>query len=183
MGSDRKVTEAIMKLAGTFAWDKVGYIPCIVNSVNANERTCDCTPIGGNAVTDIPNVQLMAEIEDGILLIPAVNSTVIVCYSTRNVPYITLYSALDKVFLISNSGTQFQGGEFGGLVIIGQLVAKVNNLENAFNDLVTKYNTHTHVLALSSGTGTAAPTATEETTVLTPTVRDDIENGSVTHGE
>ena len=38
-----------------------------------------------------------------------------------------------------------------------------NQLKSDFNSLVTAYNTHTHILALSSGTGTAAPTVTSGT--------------------
>ena len=74
---------------------------------------------------------------------------------------------------------QFNDGSLGGMVKVAALTAKLNNLENIVNDLVAKYNTHTHILTLTSGTGTAAPTVTEETGTLTPTEQSDIENTAV----
>lgn len=155
---------------------------CSVTEVNLSSRSCTCTPMGGSTSSDLTNVQLMAEVDDGILLVPVIGSTVIVCHAERNVPYIALFSELQKIFLITVDGIQLQGGEFGGLIKIEDLVTKLNNLEQAFNDLVTKFNEHTHILTLTSGTGTAAPTVTQETTVLTETTREDIENDSITHG-
>ena len=138
--SNRGIQETIRKLAGTHLKDDIYLIQATVTSVNIPERTCDCTPIGGEAVTDLTGVQLMAEIDDGFLLIPAINSTVIVCYSTRNVPYIALFSAIDAVLLVTLTGIKLQGDELGGLVITPHLLTKINNIENAFNLLNTKVN-------------------------------------------
>lgn len=180
--SDRAIGDSIQKMAGTFNREHIGMIPCTIKSVSQQARTCVCTPIGGKSVTDITNVQLMAEVEDGVLLIPVIGSTVFVCYSTQNLPFIALFSGIQKVILIGASGIQLQGGEFGGLVEVLALTTKLNNLENLVNDLAAKFNTHTHILTLTTGTGTAAPTLTSESTVLTPTKRADIENTAITHG-
>jgi hypothetical protein len=74
-------------------------------------------------------------------------------------------------------------GSLGGLVEVAALVTRLNNAENMVNDLAAKFNGHTHILALSAGTGTAAATVTQETTTLTPTQRGDIENTKITHGQ
>jgi hypothetical protein len=166
--SDRKIREAVQQLAGTHLTDKVHIIPCVVDEVDLETRSCTCTPIGGKAATEITGVQLMAEVDDGLLLVPAIDSTVIVCYSDKNVPYIALYSELEKATLVTLNGIQFQGGELGGLVIISELLEKINNLESAFNLLNAKVNS-------------LAPTPVIEPII--PTERSEIENTSVTHGE
>lgn len=164
---DRKIQEAIQQLAGTHLTDEVYMIPCVVDSVDLETRSCDCTPIGGNASTEISGVQLMAEVDDGWLLEPAIGSTVIVCYSRRNVPYIALFSELERVTLVTKSGIQFNGDEFGGLVKIEALVTKLNNLESAFN-------------ALNAKVAILAPPALP---ALVLTTRLELENDKVQHGE
>jgi hypothetical protein len=181
--ADSTIKETVQKLAGTHLKDDVHFIVATVTDVNQAARTCDCTPISGKSPTPLTNVQLMPEVDDGWLKIPVIGSSVIIMWSTKNVPYIAMTSALQKAYLVTLDGIQLQGGEYGGLIIIEQLIQKLNNLENAYNDLVTKFNTHTHILTLSSGTGSAAPTTDSEGTVLTPTERKDIENNSITHGQ
>jgi hypothetical protein len=65
---------------------------------------------------------------------------------------------------------------------VGELTTKLNNLENKVNDIVAKFNSHTHILTLSTGTGTAAPTTTKVPGTLTPTEQSEIENDKVKHG-
>ena len=99
-----------------------------------------------------------------------------------------LFSELQKVLFIVGSSVfsikdgimQFNDGSNGGLVEVIKLTQKLNNLENLVNDLVAKFNSHTHILTLTSGTGTAAPTTTIESSTLTPTQRGDIENTKIT---
>jgi hypothetical protein len=185
--SDRAVITAIQKMAGTFREDKVRIEVGTVKSIEGN--TCTCY------VSDdmlLPNIQLQASVCDGWLLVPAVGSTVIVLYSTQNDPFIALYSDIDSAYLqvgdssieILNDGSiTLNDGSFNGLVKVADLVTKLNNLENLVNDLVSKFNSHTHILTLTSGTGTAAPTAAPETTTLTPTQQSDLENKLITHGK
>jgi len=127
----------------------------------------------------------------GLLFVPAIGSTILITYSTYNVPFVSQFSELSQVLLIAGSSQvsivdgklMFNDGSLGGLVEVAALVTKLNNLENLVNDLAAKFNSHTHILTLSSGTGTAAPTAAPEATTLTPTQRADIENTTVTHGK
>ncbi len=51
-------------------------------------------------------------------------------------------------------------------------VARKSDLDavvNKLNAFITLFNAHTHILALTSGTGTAAPTASPETSLTNPT--------------
>ena len=204
--SDDKIREAVRKLAGTQLSDEVFLVSCMVESVDEGARTCDCINIEGGAVTDIPNVQLMAEVDDGMLMLPTVGSTVIVLYAKRAIPLVVMFSEVDKVLMISGNSVvsitndnvkisngsssatiadqliQFNDGSLGGLVKVKDLTTKLNNLEKAYNDLATKFNSHTHILTLSSGTGTAAPTTSPEATTLISTQQADIENTNTKHG-
>jgi len=107
------------------------------------------------------------------------------------VPFVAQFSAIDQALIISGNSQlsitdqkiQLNDGSYGGLIQIQKLITKINNLENLVNDLAAKFNTHSHILTLTSGTGTAAPTAAPETNVLTPTQQTDIENPLITHGK
>lgn len=71
--------------------------------------------------------------------------------------------------------TQFNGGQNGGMVLLLQLVAKLNNIENLLNQFIALYNSHTHPV---SGSATGVPVVPEDNT-LTPTQRADIENTKI----
>jgi hypothetical protein len=174
--SDRQIIEAIQKIAGTQLADEVYMIPCTVESVDLDALTCDCIAVGGTAVTDIPGVQLMAEVDDGMYLVPSIGSIVLVIYSKRQPPFIALFSQLDDVVFnignsaleISTTAVKINDGSFGGLVKVTEIVTRLNNIENGFNLLNTKVN------------------ALAPTPVIPPlvtTVRAMIENPIITHGE
>lgn len=176
---DNTIRNAIQQLAGTHLKDDVVLIACLVESVDIPNHTCTCTAIGGKGVTSILNVQLMAEVEDGLLLVPVIGSTVIVSYSTYTAPVVVMFSGIDQVFLSAATGIQLNDGSYGGLIQIEQLVTKLNNLEKLVNDLVSKFNIHIHPLT----TGTSSPTLTQETSILVPTQQTELENTTVTHGK
>lgn len=169
--SARAIQEAIQKLSGTFAADRVYYIDAAVKSVDEKARTCIVVATSGKAGNEF-TARLMASVDDGILIVPAIDSTVVVSGSDFVAPSIVQYSEVEKIIL--------RGGDLGGLVKVIELTKKLNNLENKLNSLITKYNTHTHnVTAVGSPTG---PGLQPETGTLTPTQRTDIENKSITHG-
>lgn len=130
--SGRAIKDSIQQLAGTFNKDIVSIVACTVDSVDQDNRTCDCTPISGDAITDIPGVQLMAEVNDGILILPSVGSTVIVGLSTRNTAFVIMYSSVDTITL--------RGGQYGGLTKTQELktqIDKTNEVVNAILNILT----------------------------------------------
>ena len=152
---------------------------CKVKSVHANPSNdamvCDCEPIDKTAI--IKNVNLSANYptnKAGFVLAPTVNSLVQVSFTDDQQAFVSMVSEVDFIYL--------NGNDYGGLVQVQPLVDKLNNLENMVNDLKNQYNSHTHVLTLSSGTGTAAVTVSQETTTLTTTQKADLENTTVLHG-
>lgn len=185
---DRLIKEAVRQLSG-FTTDQARIVPAEVVSVNQDARTCKVKTVGGAASVDIENVRLMESVDDGFLLIPAVGSTIIVAHSTYNLPFVLLFSKLDKVLLIGGECSveisekiKLNGDNLGGLVKIIKLTEKLNNLENKVNGIINQFNLHTHT-GVTTGPGTSGTTATPITGTLTPTQQSDIENEKILHGD
>jgi hypothetical protein len=116
MSWERDWETMIQKNAGTYLKDIVSILVCTVDSVDKPNRTCDCTPIGGDATTQVPGVQLCAENDNGFLVYPTVGSTVIVALSKRNVAFVVMWSGVDSI--------QMLDGTFLGIVKVTELVQK-----------------------------------------------------------
>lgn len=160
------IQSSIRKLAGVDLADSVKMFDAKVILVNENERTVQVEMIGGKSANKI-TARLMASLDDGCYIIPKTDSTVIIAMSTHVEPYVAMYSDVLKITWL--------GGYYDGVPILTHptdtnkgLLKKINNLEDLLNDLITKYNAHTHVLTLSAGTGTAAPTTSLETSSIAP---------------
>jgi hypothetical protein len=184
MSHNRKIISSIQKIAGTFKEDKVSIYLAEVKSIEGNTCTCYIEDD-----VEVPNCQLQASVCDGLLIVPTIGSNVVIMTSIKNDNYVVQYSDIDSYYLqvgdgsieILNDGSiTLNDGSFGGLIKIIELVTKLNNIENLVNDLVAKYNTHTHLVS-SVGSPTA-PTTTTETNTLTPTQQADIENTKITQG-
>jgi hypothetical protein len=144
---------------------------CTIDSVDLTTLTCYCVPLNGDA--DIINVRLMANIDNGFLLIPEVNSIVVVSFLSDDSAYVSLVSKVSEV--------QLNGKNFDGLVKVQELTDKLNALENKVNDLIT---------ACSSQVVTLAPTGTfplasffTSVTPLVPTQQLEIENITILQGD
>lgn len=158
-----EIREAIQKIA------KDGFNPtrCRVAKVLSVESDT-CTVELLDTETQVSDVRLQTESANGVYYKPAVDSFVIVA-SIEDFEYVVImYSALDEI--------KFLDGSYGGLVKVEDLVTKLNNLENKVNDLITFINTHSHA---SNG---ASPSPIYLGGTLTTTVRANIENTKVTHG-
>lgn len=186
MSKNRDLREAVKAFMANNQGEEMYSILCIVNAVDEAALTCDVSPIYEGA--DILDCKLMplsidGEVQKGFVQIPTVDSVVIVTMLNTDEGYIAMASSLD--FLRLN------GNEYGGLVIIGKLVERMNRIEKAYNDLKTKFNAHTHTVSVvttcgagaGSGTGSAVATSTPEPTTLIETQVSDLENKTVTHGK
>ena len=188
--SSRDIQFAIRQLAGVLGLKQATFVTANVDSVQEADRTLTVTTILGESSSTITGVNLQSEPNDGFILVPTVNTEVIVCIMPDNSAYMFKCNDIDKIicvidstnsYIFDTNGFVWNGGSNGGLVKVIDLTTKLNNLENLVNDLVTKYNTHTHTTTCASGAGTASPTTATETTSLTPTVRANIENTKISH--
>lgn len=182
--SDRIVREAIMHLAGTHNKDEMFLVQAEVDSVDIATRTCNVTTISGRTVYSIEGVNLMATVDDGILITPTVGSVVFVIHNKRDVRFVVQFSEIDKILYVINDTSiemtdgkiQLNDGSYDGLVKVGDLVTKLNNLENLVNQFIGLYNAHVHA---SNGVVTTSVV----TKTLTPTQQSDLENTKITHGK
>lgn len=181
------IGQAIRSLSGK---GEQYYIVGIVTSVNEGERTCSVQTISNEGELTLSEVNLMAETDDGLLMIPAIDSTVIVSYSEKVNYFVALYSELQKVVMIvGDSGIEMapdkitlNDGSYGGLVKVEDLVKKINGLENLVNSILQTLKTTVIPLA-SSGTYPFAPLYSSTNPIAPITNRNDIENKTVIHGD
>lgn len=143
---------------------------CTVDSVNLTDKTCYCIPVNGDP--DIMLVKLIANNVTGFLLVPAVGSKVYISYESDSSAFVSMVSAVSEI--------QLNGTAFEGLVKIVELVTKLNNIENAFNNHLAAYNVHTHA-GVTVGTALTGIT-TPATNTLSLTVKANLENTKVKHG-
>lgn len=144
---------------------------CTVDSVDLTNNTCYCIPVNGDA--DILGVRLIANENNGFLLIPEVNSIVIVSFLNDSAAYVSMCSKVSEI--------QLNGSNYDGLVKVQELTDKLNNLENKLNDLITACTNQVVTLA-PSGTFPLASFFTS-VTPLTPTQQTEIENLTVKQGD
>jgi hypothetical protein len=173
MAGERDLAEAVKALAGM---DDLQYESslCIVSDVNTTTNTCTCTPVNGNA--PYYDVSLSCDLKKGFLLIPTNGSQVICTETSDTTAYISMVSDVTQVYIA--------GDVNGGLIKVVDLVTKLNNIENLLNGFISLYNTHIHVGvdSVTFAPVTISPTVAQQTTVLTPTVRANIESTVVKHG-
>lgn len=188
----RKTRVAIQQAAGVFKKDFVSVVECSVVSVDMDNRQITVAPTNGSS-----DAQFIADISadpnDGVIIIPTVGSTVKIARSVENNPFVLMFSDIDGFSIITEDGKtqfiinkngaiQFNDGSYDGLVKIGSLVTKLNNLENKVNTIITTFNSHVHP-GVTSGSSSTSTSATPVTGSLTPTNQSDIENPLITHGK
>lgn len=167
----REIKTAIERLANVNGTTAGCFLASVVK-VNTEERTCVVKGIDATATTEYTDVMLQADTANGLLIEPAIDSTVLVAFNRRGYAFVAMFSEVQRVTIVAASGIQFNDGSFGGLVKVEELVSKLNRIENAFNS-----HTHTGVQTGSGSTGTPA-------TQITPlTTKANIENTTVTHGQ
>ena len=194
------ILESIQAIAGTGKMgDKLDVYYAYVNTYDAKTCSCSCTLVSGNSDIDLSSVNLMSESNDGLLILPTKDSTVLIGKTVNTPPYVLMFSQIDKILYIAGGSTiqvdkdglKLDGDKFYGLVKVKELTDKINALEKLLNDLITQYNGHTHlgsypVTGGGGGTasGTSAATTSLETGTISPiTSQSDIENKKVKHGD
>jgi hypothetical protein len=150
-----------------------------VETVN-DDFTCDVL-IAGVLYSGVPIAVLTGE-QASFYPIPVEGTACLIMWrdGNRGLPQIIQFDQIDT-FKANVNLWEFNGGANGGLVLVNNLVEKVNNIENLLNNLIGAYNTHTHILTLTSGTGTAGPSTVQEGGTINPvTTAQDIESKVIT---
>jgi hypothetical protein len=157
--------------------DEIYSILGTVSAIDENALTCDVVPLF--EAPDLLDVKLMplsadGEVKKGFLRIPKIGAVVIVTMLSADEGYIATESQLEKLYV--------NGENYGGLVMIMELVKKLNALENKVNSIISTFNTHTHPYVNIAAPATTSPSATPVTGSLTLTKKIDLENTTVVHG-
>lgn len=147
--------------------------------VDKTERTCTFVPAGDDAERyNIRFQSLMGSIR-GWVVIPVEGSAITVTFVNKSTGFVSLTEDIEEII--------YQGGSNGGLINIEPLITKMNNLENAHNALLAKYNAHTHITTATTVTlpapiiGVISPTVATSTDTVIPTIRKDIEDKLFLH--
>lgn len=210
MNEARTIATAIQKMAGKFKDDPVELIWGDVVSVDEKAGTCN---VRIKNDVEVPDVALQAAVCDGLLLLPVVDSTVVLLKSV-NGPYaiVILTSDLDKIYWqvgdasitvwssTQNNGqsTQFNDGTFGGLLKLvdpnnsdAGVLARLNKIEDDNNKLRNLLSSLLSSVVNEPGNG--APSAFQAalhaglsswlSPALVKTQRADLENKLITHGK
>jgi len=113
-------------------------------NIDEAKRTCDLEPF--NEMAKRTNIRLQSVVSEtlGFVLIPKLNSTIVVSFFDSKKGYVTLTSELEKI-LIDTNLTQFNGGALGGLIKINDLVTNIQKIETTLEALIVTFNAHIHI--------------------------------------
>ena len=181
----QQIGEDIRRLAGNGASYMMSGTVKGVDTTNAT-----CIVLLDIDHDDVPTDGILLNVStgatDGIHIVPALSSRVWVTEVDEPGRWaLARCGTIDKMYVKADSSIEYNGGGLGGLVKVSALLNKLNALEQLLNDLVTKFNTHTHLYIPGPGTATAptAVTATQETSSISAyTSLEDIENPRIKHG-
>ena len=161
----------------------------ITDGVISNVRETDmlvAVTISGQLFKNVP-LKVLVKTQPSIIEVPADQSPCLICLRNADftTPQILMIQNVKKyLWKIGSQTLQFDTNGFifnGGsdfMVFASKILTKLNNLENAYNDLVVKYNAHVHS-GVTTGPGSSAVTTSLETTVIIPTIADDIKNPKI----
>lgn len=167
--------------------DEIFSIVAKVTTVDENERTCDVEPLNGTA--EIFGVRLQSDIDgtNGFVMIPAIDSNVIVTFLNNTTGFVSLCSNVEKIHVVSNieltvdcDAITFNGGSNDGLIKVNDLISKINTIENDLNTLKSIFSAWVPVVQ-DGGTALKTATATWSGQTITPTQKTDIENDKIKH--
>lgn len=183
------IAKLIQKNAGTYGVDAVVMLTCIVDSVDEGKRLCMVSAINNNL--GLFPAQLMPDIDDGILILPAEGSTVKVLFSNLNAPTVIQYSEVDKVFIVAggstlliySAGIELMGNKYGGIPEVKPLTKIISDLQKDLNALKRVFSASWTPVPNDGGAALKVAAGAWAGQVFTPTVRADIENDRVLHGD
>lgn len=137
--------------------------------LSADGETC-CVDIDGLVVSDVQLRAVVNGEESGILITPKTGSYVTVADLSGDLTRIVVvgFSEVEKISIDAETDIVINGGGYGGLI-------KIEDLVDELNRLVQTFNSHTHVVP--NGTSNAPSTLASSFSTST------LENTKVRHGE
>jgi len=155
-------------------------VVCEVISVNETDRAIVARPLNGNADIQSARLQASLGLDSGFVCVPKIGSSVIITFMNQFTGFVSLCSEIDYIKIDTDELIFNEGGN-NGLVKVSELTDKINRLENKLNDLITKYNVHTHVASSFGAPTTPTPTPSQEVIIAPLTTQNDLENTKIKH--
>lgn len=208
MASEKEILELsiafakyIPLLAGTAGIKNTRLLTARVVKLDAEDeknRVCSVESILDNETITYDNVNLSMEQNDGLIEIPAIDSTVLVACMPDGELYIFECSDIDKLICVIDGSNKFvfdatafvfNGGTFGGMAKTAVLATKFNNAENRINLIATDLLAIATAAAATSsipvtGTTLAGFINSAISNILVPltlTTQTEIEDTKITH--
>lgn len=137
--------------------------------LSTDGETC-CVDIDGLVVSDVRLRAVVNGEESGILVTPKTGSYVTVADLSGNLTRLVVvgFSEVEKISIDAETDIVINGGGYGGLI-------KIEDLVDELNRLVQTFNSHTHVVP--NGTSNAPSTLANSFSTST------LENTKIRHGE
>ena len=157
-----------------------------VIAVDTAARTIDVTPLNGDPDVFAVRMQATPSLAAGVVMVPALNSAVVITWLSKTRAYLALCSEVDEIIISGGTSTidldqlDFNGGANGGLINITPLVNKINTLESDLNTIKAIFTGWVPV-PNDGGAVLKTATATWAGQTLTPTTTADIEDELIKH--
>lgn len=151
MDNAQTIIDCIRKITGTFQKMNTRLIPCEVLTVDEDKKLCTAKEVGGETETEIANIKLSMNNNDGFFQVPAVGSNILVGKSETKDYYIILAEDIDA-FIIVIDESNFLRYDKNGWVFNDGLNGGIMKLTPFFNDFnVMILNINTQLSAISAG--------------------------------
>ena len=154
------IAQAIRKMTATE--DEIYSVVGKVTAVDESARTCDVEPLNGDAALFDIRLQAEQSASEGVVLIPAVGSWVIVTFTSKADGYVAERSRVEKILWgIGSNKMEYSADGFRLENAQTDLKSELSDLVGLFNDLLTTLQTFTVATAVGPSTGVMPPTLTD----------------------
>jgi hypothetical protein len=178
-----EIAEAIKKLAG------MPEMPFIIGEVdNVDGRTCTVNPVDGSAAIENVRLNAYSDGDQGLIISPkkgtyvivgmisAVDTMVLMCFEIESI----ILNMGNTTLSITDGEILMNGGENGGMIVIENLVDKINAIENDINSLKQVFSTWVTV-PQDGGAALKAASASWSANQIVNMQTADIENAVIKH--
>ncbi|HLP51239.1 MAG TPA: hypothetical protein VK154_10175 [Chitinophagales bacterium] len=190
---NEEIREAIKQLAKSPGTGAVPFVTARVKQVDWDKRLCKCEDEDGVEFFDVRLRAVADEEKKGFCLKPKVDSYVLLgpVNNFSSSRFVAMYTEIDALEIIADDEVliadvkegkfTFNKGQNDGMVKVGPLKDKLNNLENKVNDILVALKGVTIPIPVGGGGSYAMASNFASIQSLQTTQKSDLENTDITH--
>ena len=163
MDDIHKIKECLRELAG-FAPIETE----VAKVLSVDGAACKVSRVRDGMVIDKVRLNAITTSDKGVVVVPKTGTYVLVTRMGENGWFVSQCGEAERITIDAGTEIVINGGGYGGLI-------KIDNLVEELNRLVQTFNSHTHVVP--NGTSNTPSTAASSFSTST------LENTKITHGE